>query len=126
MAFVICFQRLGVLPGDHVLEPGELVGHERLAEANRVVDGEVAEVVGGEWDGVADGLADGRHVLDESRDRPVGELDRGERMGGHPVGRPVETQRGGDQARLPREEVDAQVHLEEREAQVEAGLESRA
>ena len=62
---------IGVLPGDHVLEPGELVGRECPAQADRVVHGEVAEVVGGERHLVADGLTDGGDVFDQSRDRPV-------------------------------------------------------
>ncbi len=113
---------LGVLPGHHVLEPGKLVRREGSAQANGVVDGEVAEVVGGQRDLVADGFTDGRDVLDKSFDRPVSELDRREGMGRHPVAGPVEPQRGGDQVPFPAQEVDPQVHLEERVSHVEAGL----
>src|SRR5262245_47787651 len=112
------------LPRHQVLEPGELVRRQRPAEADRVIDGEMSKVVGGEWDLVADGFPDSGDVPNEAFDRLVRELDCGEGMGGHPVARPVETKRSSDQAPFAFEEVDAQVHLEERVAEVEPGLHS--
>src|SRR5262249_7523290 len=100
----------------------ELVGHKRPTKADRVVDREMAKMVGGERHLVADGLADGRDILDHAIDRPVSELDSGEGMGGHPVARPVETEWGRDQSPLAFEQLDSDVHLEKRVSEVEPGL----
>src|SRR5262249_9254092 len=39
-------EQLGILPGNHVFEPGEVVLFERLAQANATVHADVPEVVG--------------------------------------------------------------------------------
>ena len=109
-------EHLRVLPGDHVLQPGQLVGLEGLAQPDAAIDVDVAEVVGGQRDLVADLLADLGHVLGQQGHPLVGELDPGE--GGHRgryrsqsvSGGPA--QRAGDVA----EQVDSEVHLQEGEA----------
>ena len=115
---------IGVLPGYHVLEPGQLIGRECPAQANCVVHGEVTEVVGGKWHFVANGVTNGGNVFDKTFYRPVCQLDRSKRMGGHPVTSPVEAERGRDQSPFPLKQVDTQIHLEEGKSGVEPGLHS--
>jgi hypothetical protein len=47
-------EQVGVLPGDHVLQPGHLIGLQGLAEADTAIDVQMPEVIGRQRDLVAD------------------------------------------------------------------------
>ena len=71
---------LGVLPGDHVLEPGRHVFLDAPGQADAVLQRDVADMVDGERDLVADDLADLGDVLLEQVDALLGEVQAGEGM----------------------------------------------
>src|SRR5690606_22086843 len=73
---------LGELPGNEVLEPGEGVGLERAPKTQTGADADVAHVVDGERDVIADDLPDRRDVLGQQFHALVGDLDPGERVHG--------------------------------------------
>ena len=72
---------VGVLPGDHVLDPGQVVFFQALAQADAVLQGDMAEVVGGQRDGVADDRAHIGHVFLQQVDAVLGQVDAGEWVG---------------------------------------------
>ena len=80
MASVIFFQQVGVLPRDHVFEPGHVVLLERLAQPDAGIHADVAEVVGGERDIHADLLAHRGHIVGHHLDALVRDLDAGEHV----------------------------------------------
>ena len=71
---------VGVLPGDHVLEPGRHVLLDPLGEPDAVLQRDVADVVDGERNLVADDLANLVDVLLEQVDALLGEIEPGEGM----------------------------------------------
>ena len=115
---------VGELPGEHVLVPGQREPVERPPQADAGLQAQVAEVVGGQRDLVADLLAHLRHVLAEQVDAAVGDLQAGERVH-HAVG--VEHPRRCDHAvAAAGEQADAEVHLQEAEAHLHALLQPAA
>ena len=56
-------QQIGVLPGDHVFEPRDIVFLQRLAQPDAGVDADVAEVVRGKRDIHADLFAHRGHEV---------------------------------------------------------------
>ena len=73
---------LGVLPWDHVLEPGWHVFFDPPGEANAVLQRDVADMVDGERDFHADNVADLGNVLLKQVEALVGKVEAGERDGG--------------------------------------------
>ena len=138
---------VGILPGDHVLRPGDVVFLDPPAQADAVLHAEVAEVVDGQGHLIPDDAADLLHILLQDVQALFGHMDAGEGMGDieqvvrmvprpadllrHGAVRPGqafqgihllhEPQRRADRAGHVPEDPEAQVHLQEGEAHGHAG-----
>ena len=140
---------VGVLPGDHVLEPGRHVFLDPPGEPDAVLQRDVADVVDGERNLHADHLADLGDVLLQQVEALVGEVQAGEGMedvvhvvdgvAGAPVldrldraaagVDAVAFERAGRRDHRARDIGDLhqpEIHLEEGEAEVHALLEALA
>ena len=110
--------------GYHVLVPGQVVPVQRLAQADAVLHANVAEVVDGEGDLVADDVANARHVVGQQADAFVRQPDARERM--HDVQRVHHARRRRQGSRNGFQQADAHVHLQEGEPPVHAFLQAPA
>jgi len=110
-----------VAPGHHVLDPGEVVGLQRLADADRLVGGDIAlaEMIGAERDLVADRRAHGGRDLGGECHAALADAGAGAAAGDIPLTILVILvfgRRADQRARRPVEEARRQVELDEGEA----------
>ncbi len=105
---------LSELPGNHVLEPGEIEALQGVTKAQAILDPDVAEMIGRDGDFVARDVAHGGDVVGQDPDALVRQSDVGE--GVHDAAGVQHPARGGQGARHADQVVDADIHLEHREA----------
>ena len=71
---------IGILPGDHILEPGRNVLLDAPRQTNAALQRDVTDVVDGERDFHPDDIANLGDVLLQQVDALLGEIDAGEGM----------------------------------------------
>ena len=109
-------QQVGVLPGNYILYPGEIVFLVSLAQSNDGMHADVAQVIHGERNFHTHGFARRCHVGTKHLDSFVGYLGGGERMGQlTPLPRGLAGRHSHRSGSLG-DHLDAQVHFQPREA----------
>ena len=108
----IFFKQFRFLPGDHVLQPREVVFGQRLAQPDATVDAQWAEMVGGDRNVHAHHLAHRGDIVGHHGQTFFGDLGRHEHvLHGEAAVLLLNPLGPRDRSRCPGHQVDPQVHL---------------